>query len=77
MLNSEEVRGRRLKSTSLGKNLEDIQQFLRDISSQMGLPSFNCTTTVSSKVNVIDLKMAYPVRDVHLYDAGLLQLMQE
>lgn len=71
MLNGEEVHGWILKSSSLGENLEDIQHFLRDTSTQIGLPTLDCAMTVSSKVNAINLTMTCPVQVVYLYSAGL------
>lgn len=71
ILNGEGVHGWILQSPSLGKNLEDIRHFLRDTSTQIGLPTLDYTMTVSSKVNDIDLTITSPVRVVNLYSTGL------
>ena len=71
MLNGEKVHEWTLKSPLLGTNLRDIQQFLRDTGSQMCMPIPDCATTVSSKVNAIDLTMACPEHVAHLHSTGL------
>lgn len=71
ILNGEEVHQWTLKSPSLGENIEDIQHFLRNTSTQIGLLTLDSVVTVSLKVNAINLTMACPAYVVYFYSTGL------
>ena len=45
--------------TSLGRNLEDLQHFLRDTSNQIGLSRLDYGVTASSKVDAVNLTIAF------------------
>jgi hypothetical protein len=71
MLDGEVDHGWILKSPSLGENLKDMQHFLQDTSTQIGLPTLDYTVAVSSEVNGINLITGCPKRVVYLFSVGL------
>ena len=58
---------------SLGKNLDDIQHFLRNTSAQIGLPIPGYAVPASPKVNAINLTIARSEHMLSLYSVGLYQ----